>query len=423
MKKFLAILLALCASVFFVFAGGQQEGKADEGSKTITLEFWHAKTDADMQEFFDAYTETHPNVKIKQTVFVDDDYKTQSRIALAGGETPDVWYMNTGSALEQFVNSGGLMDLTPYIKKYGWDETYDATALSCSTVDGKLYGLPWTQYTPWMVLFANKDFFEEHNLAYPKTVDDLVELAPKIRALGQEPLVFYNKDGWTGAILFGDFMLQQVGPEWIEKINNGEIKWTESKEAKASLGVLRRLAQEGVLLTGYETMRQDTALPIWKNEQSPLMYNGTWFTQNIGSEFDFEVETLRLPRVTEGAEPKGYQNWLDWALGISPDTKNLEAALEFITYAAGPGLHYIEASKTGNFTPTPEINDKIEAPYYFKTEPILEQLDKPKTPFWCYAFPTEVNNTLQEQIKLVMAGNVTADQALKTIQTVQEQYQ
>lgn len=422
MRKVHVVLIVLLSCFSLLFATGNTEKKSGDDGGKVTLEFWHAKTDPDLQALFNDYTKTHPNVEIKQTVFVDDDYKTQARIALAGGETPDIWYMNSGASLDQFVESGGLMDLTPYIQEQGWDTTYDATALNCASIGDKLYGLPWSQYTPWMVLFANKDFFEKNNLEYPETIEDLIELSPQIRALGQEPLVFYNKDGWTGAILFGDFMLQEVGPEWIQMINSGEITWSESKEAKKVMETLRKLAKENVLLTGYDTMRQDTALPIWKNQQSPLMYNGTWFTQNIGSEFDFEVQTLRLPKLSKGSTPKGYQNWLDWVLGISPNTKHLAEALDFISYAAGPEQQYLEASKTGNFTAIPEVNTRIETPYYFKTEPILEQLDKPKTPFWCYAFPTEVNNTLQEQIRLVMAGSTSVDEALQTIQNIQDRY-
>jgi ABC-type glycerol-3-phosphate transport system substrate-binding protein len=216
-------------------------------------------------------------------------------------------------------------------------------------------------------------------------------------------------------------MLQQVGGEWLDAVNAGEIKWTESQEAKAALNVLKRLAENDVLLTGYETQRQDTALQVWKNKQSPLMYNGTWFTQNIGTEFDFEVDCIRLPVIYPGAVPKGYQNWLDWCLGISPSTKHLDEALEFITYAAGSGFFEIIGNSTGTLTPIPEINSKLKVPYYFQTEPILEQLDKPKTPFWCYGFATPVVTVLQDQIKLVMANQTSIDAALAAIQRIQEQ--
>lgn len=400
----------------------QVEGSEEKSEKEeqIVLKFWHAQTDPALQEYFDKYTETHPNVKIEQTVFVDDDYKTQARVALAGGETPDVWYMNTGSSMKQFVEAGGLLDLSPYADEYQWKDHYDTTSLECCSIENKLYGLPWSTYTPWMVIWANKNFFETNSLEYPKTVDEMITLAPQIRELGQEPLVFYNKDGWTGAILFGEYMLQQVGPEWITGINDGSIKWTDSKEAKASLEILKKMADANIFLTGYETQRQDTALTVWKNQQAPLMYNGTWFTQNIGTEFDFDVECLRLPMISEDTMPLGYQNWLDWSLGVCPTTKYEKEAVEFVNYAAGYGCQELLGNSLGNLTAMPEVNEKLTIPYYFKTEPILEQLDKPKTQFFCYAFATPVCTALQDQIKLVMAGQATAEEALAAIQNVQD---
>lgn len=308
------------------------------------------------------------------------------------------------------------MDITDIAKEKGWTERYDADSIKMDSVDGKLYGLPWSLYTPWMVLWANKDFFEKNKFEYPKTIDDLITLAPKIKALGQEPLVFYNKDGWTGAILYGEYILQQVGPEWIADINSGKIKWTEDPVAKKAFEVLQKLSKAGVFMTGYETQRQDTALPIWKDQRSPLLYNGTWFTQNIGPKFDFQVETIVLPLIDANSQPKAYQNWADWCLGICPKTKVKDAAVDFLDYATNAEFFKKLGNSQGNLSPNTEANKSIEVPYYFKTPPILGQLDKPKTPFFCYAFPMPVVEVFQTQIKLVMSSQVSIDDALKAIE-------
>lgn len=151
-----------------------------------------------------------------------------------------------------------------------------------------------------------------------------------------------------------------------------------------------------------------------------MAYNGTWMTQNIGPDFNFEVETIKLPVYETGAQQKAFQNYLDWCLGISPNASNLEECLEFITYAAGVQFHELNGNKTGCLTPVPSVNENVEIPYYFNTEPILYQLDKPKTPFFCYAFDTEVCNALAEQIRQITAGQITVEDALNTLQTVQE---
>jgi raffinose/stachyose/melibiose transport system substrate-binding protein len=411
--RFFGCALIVLLLSFTGCAKGASSGK-------VVLNVWHAQTDPTVQKYLQAYEETHPNVTVKQTVMVDDDFKTQSRVALSAGTAPDVWYTNTGSSLEQFVKAGGLMDLSKAIKDKGWAKRYDATALDCMSLKGKVYGLPWSLYTPWMVLWANKDWFEAHKLAYPKTVDELIELAPKIRALGQEPLVFYNKDGWTGAILFGEYVLQQAGPEWLDKINSGKLKWTDSVEARKALETMQKLSKANVFLTGYATQRQDTALPVWKNKKSPLMYNGTWFTQNIGRDFDFKVDCIQLPLLDEDSTPKAYQNWVDWCIGVNPKSKVKDVAIDFVGYAAGDEFFKIIGNQQGNLTPDVAANESVAVPYYFKTPPILDQLSKPKTPFFCYGFPMSVVTVLQDQIKLVLAGQSSVDEALAAIQAEQE---
>ncbi|HEY5586979.1 MAG TPA: extracellular solute-binding protein [Ruminiclostridium sp.] len=431
MAKRLVALVLSAVMVVSLFAGCGKSGSdsatststsaassqvATEVKKPVTLEFWHANSSKEVQAYFELFNKKSPDIQINQTVYVDDDYKTQSRIALAAKTSPDVWYINTGESLKQFVDGGGMMDITPYVKEKGWDTRFDEAAQKMCSIDGKMYGLPWSLYTPWMVTWANKDFFEKNKLEYPKTVDDMIALAAPLRKLGQEPLVFYNKDGWTGAILFGEYVLQQAGTEWIDDINSGKTSWVGNKEAKVALETLAKLEKAGVFLSGYGTQRQDTALLVWKDQKSPLLYNGTWFTQVTGKELPFQVETLTMPLLTADTEPKAYQNWIDWTVGISPETKNVEQAVEFLDYAGAVEFYEILGNYEGNLTPCTAANSKVNVPYFFNKEPITKQLDKPKTQYFCYAFPLPVIESLQTQIKLVLSGDATPDEALAAIE-------
>jgi raffinose/stachyose/melibiose transport system substrate-binding protein len=420
LRKTVVMLCFLLLGASLFAAGGSEPAAA---GKKVTLEFWHARGGAPQFEaFFEAYEKLHPNVTVNQTIYVDDDYKTQSRIALSSGKTPDVWYTNTGESLKQFVDAGGLMDIAKAATAKGWLARYDAESVMMCSIGDKLYGLPFSTYTPWMVVWANKNFFKQNNLPFPKTVDDMIALAEPIRKLGQEPLVFYNKDGWTGAILFGEFVLQQVGKEFITDVNSGKLKWTDSAAAKVALDTLARMAKANVFMNGYATQRQDTAILVWKDKKSPLLYNGTWFIQVSGKEFDFEVETLVMPLLTATTEPKAYQNWVDWTVGVCPNTKNPEAALDFAGYAASEDYFKMLGNWEGNITPCVAVNAKVALPYYFKTAPITKQIEKPKTPFFCWAFPLPVIEALQNQVKLVLSGDTTSEAALKAIEAEHQKY-
>ena len=431
--KFIAITLAAVMALSACGTGGGGAAPAAEGGAApaaeggaapaaegnVTLTFWHSKTDPAVIALFQTWDErTNGAVTIDQTIFVDDDFKVQSRVALAAGNTPDVWWMNSGSSLVQFVEEGGLMSLEEFREEFGWDDVYDPTALNWTSVDGELFGLPWSQYTPWLI-WANNDFFEEHGLDFPVTVDDYIALAPVLRELGQEPMVVYNLDGWYGALFFGEFVAQMMNAnDWMNEINSGVRRWETDDIARRSLEYIERMAQANVFLTGFATMRQDTALPVWANQQSPLMYQGTWFAHVIGTEFDFSVQALPFPRIYPGSINHSFQNSIDWALGIAPGTNHLREALEFITFAAGYELHALEAATGLSLSPIPEVNYDIELPYFFLQDAIMDQAGIPTTVWFAYAFPMAVVAEFQMQVSLIMTGQTDIDSALAAIQRV-----
>lgn len=411
------LMVSLPSSVF------AETSKADSNSdEVITLEFWHSREQAECQQYFQDYEKVNKNVKINQTVMLDEDYKTQSRIALASGVTPDVWWTNAAGPLETFASSGGLMDITQYQDQYGWNKRFLPSALANCMVDGKLYGLPFTGLGPWATLYMNKNFFEQNNLQYPKTIDDLCALAPVIRNLGKEPMIFYDQAGWPGALLFGDLVLQQVGAEWVDQIISGEISWAGNKVAYNAMMAEKKMADAGVFLTGFGNLTQRTALPLFLHGECPIMYNGTWFISIIGKEFDFDIETIVFPQITPGSYYHAYQNPVNWVLGVCPSSKYQKQALDFLNYATSYSYTKLASELQGEFSPIVGQNAQLDLPYYFMTEPLLVQFgdNVEWTNFFHYAFGDEVCLALKDQIKMVLEGQTTIDEALVAIDRVQK---
>jgi raffinose/stachyose/melibiose transport system substrate-binding protein len=433
-KKICALLLALAMlAASSACTGGntapdtsstgtqQVTSSAEAAGEPVTLEVWHSQQNEELQKMLQDYEQKNTNVKINQTVMFDEDYKTQSRVALAGGVTPDVWWTNSGSALAQFANSNGLMDLSAYQDKYGWKDRYYESALKSGVVNEKLYALPWGGTGFWATCYVNKTFFEANGLQYPKTVDDLYALAPKIREKGMEPMTFYEKEGWFGAITFGDLVLQQAGAEWVDGIKSGKIEWAGNEIARNSLEILKKMSDAGCFLSGYETTGKDAALQMFKNGKCAIMYNGTWFPVMIGKDFDFEIETISFPQITPDASYKAYQCTVNWVLGVCPATKHPEEAVAFVDYACSPEYLKRAIEIGGEFSPVVGQNDEIDFPYYMKAEPLQKQFDAQWVGYFHTVFDVEVCSALIDQIKMVLAGQISPDEALKAVDAVQKQ--
>lgn len=404
-------------------AAVESAGSSEDTGEQITLEFWHSKTQPEYEAYYNTYTDTHPNVKINQTIYNDEDYKTQARVSLAGGITPDVWWMNTGSSIIQFVQSGGFMPLTEYADQYDWYDRFVPSAMKNGTVDDQLYALPWSGSDTWAHLLVNKTFFEENNLEYPVTIDDMVELAPKIRALGKEPMTFYDKAGWYGAIFFGDLILQQEGVEWLDGMRTGERSFVGDQASINALTAMKKLADAGAFTTGYDTLMQDTVLPLFKTGDTPIMYNAPWFIGTIGSEFDFEVETIEFFKLDPANTWQAYQVAINWALGVAPTTENPDAAVAFVDWAASRESHKMMASLGGAFSPVAGQNEEIDFPDFLMAEPIQRQFGAPWTSYFHYAFDSATVEVEKDQIRMVLAGQSTIDQALAAMDASIKEHQ
>jgi raffinose/stachyose/melibiose transport system substrate-binding protein len=392
----------------------------DETGKKVTLEFWHSRQMEPCVQYFRDYEKVNPYVTLNLTFMNDNDDKVQSRVNLASGNIPDVWWTNTGGSLEQFVDSGGFMDLTPYESKFNWKSRYIDSAINDCTVDGKLYGLPFAGIDLWGTLYMNKTFFDQNNLKYPVTVDDMIALAPKLRALGQEPMTFYDLDGWYADLFFADLVLQLEDNTWVAKKKSGESKWAGDRSAIAALTKMKEMVAAGCFLTGWETIRQDVALPMFKNKLTPIMYNGTWFGEMIGTKFDFDVDAIPMPQTVPGSKAKAYMSKVNWALGIGPKTKYLDIALGLADYCANEGSFGVLIPISGGFSPIVDQNKEFDKPPYFSSNAIQDQLkaDAKMVDYFHYAFSFDVCAAMRDQIKQILAGQLSIDAALANWDTI-----
>jgi raffinose/stachyose/melibiose transport system substrate-binding protein len=414
----LAKMTAVFVVILLIGAGFSGYGVAAE--KKVVLKVWDDAVNAgpELLAYVKDFMKKFPNVDVQVTLFEREDYKTQTRLALSSGTGPDVWQINGGEFYLQFVNNGGALDVTEIGKQQKWTDRIDAPVLDLYTVNGKLYGLPIGSSSPWQVLYCNKDFFTKNNIPYPKTVDELIKVSGMIREKGLQPIGFYDKEGWPGQILLGDYMMQLIDPSIQNALNSGKIKWPESKELKIALETMVKMAKAKVFCDGYETMTNDTVMQAWLAGKVAALYIGTWFYNAVEKEggVKFPVETIPLPLIDENTVLKGTQQYPEPIEMINPQTKVLDTAVAFLEYMSRPEYYVIRGNTMKCLTVSPEANKSIDLPYWLKAEPLMSQSKLPMCNYWTQSFPMPVEEVLSNQIKLVLGGKITAQEALEKIE-------
>ncbi|GIH10966.1 sugar ABC transporter substrate-binding protein [Rhizocola hellebori] len=128
-----------------VAAGLAACNKADEepgGAVTLNYWLWDDNQKASYQQCADAFHTANPNITIKITQSAWGQYWAGLTTQLAAGDAPDVW-TNQGSYYPQFVTSGQILDIQPYVTADKIDLTqYQGGLADLFTKDGKRYGLP-----------------------------------------------------------------------------------------------------------------------------------------------------------------------------------------------------------------------------------------------------------------------------------------
>ncbi|MGW4781734.1 extracellular solute-binding protein [Streptomyces filamentosus] len=173
-----AAVLAACAPQTSAPAAG-----GDEKSGTLRVWLFQEVANQPKEKVVDAavaaFEKDHPGTEV-EVEYIPVETRAQ-RVKAAFNDpksAPDVIeYGNTDTA--GYVKDGGLADVTAEFT--AWDEAKDTdpTARESVTVGGKVYGAPL--FVGLRALYYRTDVFADLGLAAPKTQDELVATAKKIR--------------------------------------------------------------------------------------------------------------------------------------------------------------------------------------------------------------------------------------------------
>ncbi len=203
---------------------------------------------------------------------------------------------------------------------------------------GTLYSLPlgFEMYT----LAYNKKYFDSKGLTVPKTFDELVALAKKLKG--------WNGPGSYGIAVRGTRNWATIHPGYMSVFANAGAKDFTVKDGK----LLSDLDQaDAISITKkYADMIRDGGPPGWSNYtwyqcgadlgagKAAMMLDADslgYFTAAPGSTAEAaNLAFAPIPVLKEGTEPSPNQ-WV-WQLGMNSSSKNKKAAWIFIQYFTGP---------------------------------------------------------------------------------------
>ncbi len=300
-KRRFFVLFAVLALVVAACGGddGEAGGEGDGGEGGAAAEFnlFGAPTGVEgeaLQGFIDAYNEeTGSSI----TYTGSDDFESQLRIQVDGGNPPAVAFTPQPASICAFADEGALVSLE--------DMGFDIAEMEANhskfwmdlglCEDGNHYGIPWFPNFK-SIIFYHQPTFEALGLEIPETWDDLLAVSQQAVDAGYTPWCFGFESGgatgWPGTDWIEDILIRQSGGDVYGQWFKHEIPFNDPAVASAFDTFGELLFAEGFVLGGAENVAgvnfNDSPGPLFVDDAGPngdgpgcLMLKQGSFIQNV----------------------------------------------------------------------------------------------------------------------------------------------
>ncbi|WP_274648878.1 ABC transporter substrate-binding protein [Paenibacillus humicola] len=238
--------------------------------KDVDLTWWTWISTA--PDIAKAFEKSYPHIHI-HVVNVGNGTTEYSKLVTAlkaGTGAPDIAFLEY-QVLPQFINTGGLVDISPYIgnlKPYYLPWTWNQVSAG-----SKVYAVP--QDIGPMVLWYDKHALDSAGIAIPKTWDEYAAAAKQYHQKTGKYFTYFplNEGGWIMGLLW------QAG---VEPFSGGGNSWKidlNTPKAKQVLEYWGGLIQSGAVKA------DQSFSPEWGNEigkgEYATIVDGAWVADNF----------------------------------------------------------------------------------------------------------------------------------------------
>ncbi len=380
-RRVVAVAATLAAgSLLLAGCSGTDSGETSSSEITVQVP---TGNDAVYNSFIKVFEEQHPGITVTlQTV--SQTAKTGSNLqVLTSNNAPDVAVVPTNTQVYTKLIAGDqLVPLDDVWENADLANRYDGNLVSALTTGGTPYVVS-TVSTIYNVVYYNKPMFEEAGITVPDdhrigSVDDLVEIANKLKAIGKQGLSVGAADNYQSSWMV-DAFLPTAATE--DQLSNYLTSWENADTPVTanytdepfvdSLKQLQTLGQRGVFQSGFLGQTVAQAESNFAQGQSGMLLDGSYSAANLEKAgINFEYDFLLLPPVDPSAKTQVTLYNGD-AAAIPVRAKNPEGAKLFLesmmsadAQSALPSLDQLPAVNDvdeSNFSDLPQVAQDLLA--------------------------------------------------------------
>jgi multiple sugar transport system substrate-binding protein len=339
---------------------------------TITYETWQDFTKGALPALAKEFHAIHPNISIKFQPVNADSAQTKLTTQIAGGNPPDVAYVDDGT-VGAFAPRGAILNLEDYMSKSKATPKSDYVPAFAKMVSyqDQFFGLPIDGEST--ALFYRTDKFQNAGISGPpKTWDELAADAKKLTIPSQKQYGYalFATTGETSYYWY-PFLYQAGGTQTSADDKSAAFASSAGLKAGDFYVGLRKYSSPD--LWGSDSW---TARTTFATGKTAMYMAGAWFAGEMENSFKKQIgnnwAVAPLPTMTAGS-PCATTIAGD-ALVIPSAGKNHDAAWKWMEFLSAPqNMALLNlGTKRNPTTLLPPRTSLLNNPATFKNNPILK---------------------------------------------------
>lgn len=238
--------------------------------------------------------EEQTGIKIDYQIVPSDQYFNVLKTKLNSGEAPDIFGGQSGvtDLKLQYDVEKNAVDLSAE----PWAKQEDPLVAAQSTLNGKLYGLTYTDVlsSTWVINY-NKTIFQKYNLSEPKTYAEFKALCQTLLDNGIQPVYEPVSDGWHQVLWFPELgpRFEEVTPGLADALSANKATFTGNPTMLTALTQLNEMYKLGFFGKNALSDTYADAQKAMASGKVAMVLYGTAFPQTVEAAYpDVKADTF-----------------------------------------------------------------------------------------------------------------------------------
>lgn len=228
---------------------------------------------------------------------VTDEQQYLDKLAsqIGAGTQPEIFIEYGGTRIKDYVESGILLDLKPYLDADpAWRDSF-LPLFDKWQFEGGTYGVPVMLYA--IVLYSNEDVLKTNGLEVPKTFEELEKACETLVSKGITPFMLGEQSNFRAGHFLNNIAYKTYGEEITTKLAERSMKY-DSPEMTALYEIIKRFNDKGYFGQNAVGVDNNGEKAAFLSGQSAFRYDGAWFADEVSaSDVKDKVKITAFPSI------------------------------------------------------------------------------------------------------------------------------